>query len=63
VAIDIGEDALVLDVVNPLRDGAPAGTGHGIAGMRERAALLGGGLSAGAAGGEFRVHASLPLRR
>jgi signal transduction histidine kinase len=40
----------------------PAGTGYGITGMRERAALLGGDLSAGPRpGGGFRVAARLPL--
>ena len=38
--------------------GAP--TGHGIAGMTERAALAGGHLSAGAVGPRFVVHAWLP---
>jgi signal transduction histidine kinase len=38
------------------------GSGHGLMGMRERAALLGGTLDAGpVAGGGFRVHARLPL--
>jgi signal transduction histidine kinase len=41
-------------------NGAPAG-GHGIAGMRERAAAVGGTLVAGpVAEGGFRVHARLP---
>lgn len=41
-------------------DAAPAG--HGIAGMRERAAMLGGRLDASRqARGGFRVHATLPL--
>jgi signal transduction histidine kinase len=36
--------------------------GHGIIGMRERAAMFGGSLSAGPApGGGFAVHASIPL--
>ena len=39
------------------------GTGSGITGMRERAAALGGGLSAGFRhGGGFRVSARLPVR-
>ncbi|MDP1847072.1 MAG: sensor histidine kinase [Solirubrobacteraceae bacterium] len=38
-----------------------AGSGHGLAGMRERARLSGGTLEAGPLGdGGFRVHASLP---
>jgi len=42
--------------------GAGAGGGHGIAGMRERAVMLGGTLDAGPRpGGGFRVRARLPL--
>jgi signal transduction histidine kinase len=41
---------------------SPSGTGYGITGMRERAELLGGDLSAGPRpGGGFRVAARLPL--
>jgi signal transduction histidine kinase len=44
---------------------APAagdGQGHGLVGMRERVAMLGGRLDAGPCrGGGFRVHAWLPL--
>src|SRR5260370_838364 len=39
---------------------SPAGSGHGLIGMRERAALFGGQLSAGPHAGGFRVTASLP---
>ena len=42
--------------------GTEAGSGHGIAGMRERAALYGGTLEAGPLpGGGFRVAATLPV--
>jgi signal transduction histidine kinase len=42
--------------------GETAGPGHGLAGMRERVALLGGSLTAGPApGGGFMVSAILPL--
>jgi signal transduction histidine kinase len=56
---------LELDVLDDGRaDVARAadGAGRGIAGMRERAAMLGGTLEAGPRpGGGFRVHARLPL--
>ncbi len=60
-----GDDkTIVLDVVD---DGAsiasPAEEGHGIAGMRERAAALGGTFSAGPLPERgWRVHAELPLQ-
>ncbi|HEY1359182.1 MAG TPA: sensor histidine kinase [Thermoleophilaceae bacterium] len=58
-------DALTVDVaddgVGPAADSATS-TGHGLVGMRERAALLGGDLRAGARpGGGFAVSARLPL--
>src|SRR5690606_11328360 len=56
----VGGD-LEITVTNPLVDGARAGAGgHGLAGMRERALLVGGTLEAGPVGGEFRVRARLP---
>jgi signal transduction histidine kinase len=55
-------DFLELAVRNPIRPGAGAdGGGHGIVGMRERAALLGGTLETAAADGVFSVRARLPL--
>jgi signal transduction histidine kinase len=43
--------------------GATRGTGHGLTGMRERAAVVGGTLTAGRdPWGGFRVAADLPLR-
>jgi signal transduction histidine kinase len=63
VEIAYGDRQLELTISNPTgrspKRGAPEG-GHGILGMRERAALLGGTLEAGAFNGSFRVHARLP---
>jgi signal transduction histidine kinase len=50
------------DVRAPRDAGHGAEGGQGIVGMRERAALLGGELTAGARpGGGFQVRARLPL--
>jgi signal transduction histidine kinase len=52
----------VTDAGNMRRAPRPVVDGHGIIGMRERAALFGGELSAGPdSGGGFRVAARLPL--
>jgi signal transduction histidine kinase len=70
VTVSVGQDrhAVLLRVANgPAAAGnGPAGNGlkpgHGLTGMRERVALLGGSLSAGpASGGGFVVSARLPL--
>ena len=65
VRVRWGEDALELEISD---DGRGAGAvngasgGHGIAGMRERAALHGGSVDAGPGPeGGFTVHAHLPL--
>ena len=66
VTVRYRADGLGVEVVD---DGSGASVGpvddrggHGIVGMRERAALLGGTIEVGAApGGGFRVHAELPL--
>lgn len=64
VTVRYRPDALEIDVrddgVAPPRNSG--GQGHGLIGMGERAALLGGVVEAGPApGGGYRVHARLPL--
>lgn len=62
VEIRYGESELELTISNAAaadEGGEPAG-GHGILGMRERAALLGGDLEAGREGSSFSVRARLP---
>jgi signal transduction histidine kinase len=58
-------DEVEVEVVNAARtaDPAPGGDGRGLAGLRARAALLGGRLSAGprAGGREWELRAVLPL--
>jgi signal transduction histidine kinase len=66
-AVRIGwqPDALLISVSDGGAAGpaaGSAGTGHGLVGMRERAGLYGGELTAGPQpGGGFAVHARLPL--
>jgi signal transduction histidine kinase len=64
VEVAVEPDELVLTVENPLDgSGGPydGNGGHGIVGMRERAALLGGTLEAGAVGSRFRTSARMPI--
>jgi signal transduction histidine kinase len=65
IAIQLGPDALELSVANPVTPNAEPrpGGGRGIAGMRERAKLLGGSLQAGRNGSRFELHAQLPYSR
>jgi signal transduction histidine kinase len=62
VRLDAGGDALDLRVENPVGAGGASrkGGGLGLVGMRERASLLGGSLTAGRENGRFRVQARIP---
>jgi signal transduction histidine kinase len=59
VDISFGDDAVEITVTNPATADA-GGDGHGLVGMRERAALLGGTLETATSNGHFRLRASLP---
>ena len=61
VELAFGREALDVTVENPIGPGRAAGGGHGVVGMRERAALLGGSLDVAAHNGSFELHARLPL--
>ena len=64
VAVRHGEAGVEIEVTDDGRgaNGDGDGGGHGLAGMRERVALLGGDLDAGTRpSGGFRVRATLPL--
>ena len=63
IEIAYGESQLELTVSNPTEPDSNGDTlegGHGILGMRERAALLGGSFDARRSDGRFHVHARLP---
>lgn len=63
VAHGSGRLELTVDDDGPATGTQAGGSGNGLAGMRERAAALGGTIEAGARpDGGFRVHAVLPLR-
>jgi signal transduction histidine kinase len=59
VTVALGPDTVSVEVTDDGRGGAHT-DGHGLCGMRERAAALGGTLEAGARGHGFRVAARLP---
>jgi signal transduction histidine kinase len=61
VALDYRPDMLQVDVLDDGRGGTANPSGHGLVGMRERTALLGGWFQAGPepAGG-YRVRATIP---
>ncbi|MET9540860.1 histidine kinase [Streptomyces sp. NPDC006553] len=64
VDLDVTGEQVRLTVANRLVEEAPRapGTGKGLRSLRERAALLGGRATAGAASGRWTVSARLPLR-
>ena len=77
VLVDVDDDALRIAVTNPVEPAAPerpgataaatglserAVGGHGLVGMRERAAAAGGRLEVQRDGGTFEVCADLPVR-
>ncbi|MYW68554.1 two-component sensor histidine kinase [Streptomyces sp. SID8379] len=64
VALAVADERLTLEVRNPLPTGhasGPGGTGSGLRGVRERAALLGGQARTGPLGEEWQVHVELPV--
>jgi signal transduction histidine kinase len=64
IDIVFGPSALEITVANPVRPDRTARDtrgGHGLTGMRERAALLGGSLDTTIRNGRFLVHAWVPL--
>ncbi|EWM18881.1 sensor histidine kinase [Kutzneria sp. 744] len=60
VTVVYGQDAVLLTVTDDGRGGPPRPGGHGLVGMRERAALCGGELRAGPTPSGFEVAARLP---
>ncbi|XRQ15629.1 sensor histidine kinase [Actinomadura welshii] len=65
VRVEYGRRSVVIDVVSPLGQAGARlpGTGSGLVGMRERAAMLAGEFDAGPDGDRWRVHAELPVDR
>jgi signal transduction histidine kinase len=62
IRLRVEANALLIDVTDDGTGGASGAPGHGLRGMTERAAALGGQVSAGPAErGGWRVHARLPL--
>ncbi|MFK0134920.1 sensor histidine kinase [Streptomyces rubiginosohelvolus] len=62
VSITVADGRLELEVINPMSGTAgPPGSGSGLRGIRERAALLGGKARMESREGEWRVRVGLPL--
>lgn len=64
VTVGFDGSTVELTVTNPVPHGSASrsGGGHGLIGMRERAALLDGTLTAERSDGDFRVEATIPFR-
>jgi signal transduction histidine kinase len=63
LVVEVVDDGQTPTHAGGVNGGGSPGSGHGIAGMRERALALGGRLETGRLpGGGFRVRASLPFR-
>ncbi|MGN9911446.1 sensor histidine kinase [Phytohabitans sp. LJ34] len=58
--VAVAGETLAIELTNPVADGATAGGGRGLAGMRERVTLLGGDMTAGRDGGVWRIAVRLP---
>ena len=65
VELDYGRDALRIRVANPVAGEAagPSGDGHGLIGMRERLAEVGGSVQLERENGRFELVATLPAAR
>jgi Histidine kinase len=63
VRLAVRDSRLALELTNPLHASAPprTGGGHGLRGIRERVAILGGRMNAGADDGHWRVAVTLPV--
>jgi len=59
----VTQEALEVELTNPVEAGVAAGTSRGLDGMRERVEALRGVMSAEPRGGQFRVAVRLPLRK
>jgi signal transduction histidine kinase len=63
LVLTYGASAVVLEIRNPVRGGAPSSAmgGHGLVGMRERVAALGGRFTSGPQpDGSYAVRAEIP---
>jgi signal transduction histidine kinase len=66
LCLQFSETEIAVRVTNPLPEARPGGplaatgSGHGLTGLRERAALAGGTLTAGPADGEWQVCLRIP---